>query len=86
MRPNVSEDPSQPPQRSVVFDAARDELGISDTSSVRPAQPAIASALYRVSRTSGFSASENNTTSSPVVVLMSWCRLTTFTPVTSVTP
>jgi hypothetical protein len=36
-----------------------------------------------VARKQGDSASVKRITSSPVVVLMSWCRLTTFTPVTS---
>ena len=39
--------------------------------------------FFFVSRKSGDSARVKTTTSSPVVVLMSWCRLTTFTPVAS---
>jgi hypothetical protein len=34
-------------------------------------------------RCRGEAAKVNNTTSSPVVVLTSWCKLTTFTPVMS---
>ena len=39
--------------------------------------------FLRVSRTGGGSARVKIKTSSPVTVLMSWCRLTTFMPVTS---
>ncbi len=41
--------------------------------------------FFRISRTAGASSNVNTTTSSAVVVLMSWCRLTTFTPVISST-
>ena len=39
--------------------------------------------FFRVSRTAVHSANVKITTSSAVVVLMSWCKLTTFTPVIS---
>ena len=39
--------------------------------------------FFLVSRTSGDSLRVNTTISSPVAVLMSWCKLTTLTPVTS---